>query len=184
MRSSPALDTLNKWLGYLVGLLAFLGSAAVVFLTLVTVVAVFWRYVLNDPIFGIEDLSTMGLTVAVAGAIAYGASRGSHISVNVLTYFVGRSVTPLHRYRGQGVLGVGIIGFCAYALAVKGQLRHQMRRVHRQSLQSSTSPSTTCWRWPWRLMRCCSWSSSGRDCSTSAKPPTPMRSMTRTGRAA
>ena len=47
MSSLRALEGADRWLGRLVGLLAFLGSAAVIFLTVVTVVAVFWRYFLN-----------------------------------------------------------------------------------------------------------------------------------------
>ncbi len=41
-----------------------------VFLVGLTVVSVFWRYLLNDPIFGITDLSRMSLAVIVAGALA------------------------------------------------------------------------------------------------------------------
>jgi len=42
----------------------------------VTVAEVFWRYALHDSLLWIEDLSTMSLTVVVAGAIAYGAGEG------------------------------------------------------------------------------------------------------------
>ena len=101
------------------GLLAVVGSAAVIVLVAVTVVAVFWRYIHNDPIFGIEDLSTMALTVVVAGSIAYGATRGAHVNVNVIGYVAGRAVT---RWTDVAVrlLGIATIGFAAYALAVKG----------------------------------------------------------------
>ena len=118
-RAATFTETADKWLGRLAGLFAVFGAAAVVILVVVTVVAVFWRYVLNDPIFGIEDLSTMALTVVVAGAIAYGATRGAHVSVNVISYFVGRSVT---RWTDLAVrlLGTATMGFAAYALAVKG----------------------------------------------------------------
>ncbi len=119
MKLIPALNALDRLLGLLVGLLAVLGSAAVLFLAAVTVVAVFWRYILNDPIFGIEDLSSMGLAVVVAGAIAYGATRGAHVSVNVLTYFVGRPVTRFTDAFTR-LLGAAAVGFAAYALAVKG----------------------------------------------------------------
>ena len=119
MRLTPALDVLERAHGFVTGLMALTGAMAVVFLTAVTVVAVFWRYILNDPIFGIEDLSAMGLTVAVAGAIAYGATRGAHVSVNVLNYFAGRRAT---RFTDALVrlLGAGVIAFTSYALAIKG----------------------------------------------------------------
>ena len=47
------------------------GGAGVALAVLVgfTVVAVFWRYALNDPIFGVEDVSTMALTIVVSAAI-------------------------------------------------------------------------------------------------------------------
>jgi TRAP-type C4-dicarboxylate transport system permease small subunit len=117
--SLGALDGMDRWVGRLVGLLAFVGAGAIIFLTLVTVVAVFWRYVLNDPIFGIEDLSAMGLSVVVAGSIAYGATRGAHISVNVLGYFAGRRLTRWTDAITRA-LSVAVVGLAAYALAFKG----------------------------------------------------------------
>ena len=35
-----------------------------------------WRYILNDPLFGITDISRMSLAVIVMGALAYGGRRG------------------------------------------------------------------------------------------------------------
>ena len=49
------------------------GGLALTVLAGLTVVAVFRRYALNDPIFGVEDLSAMTLTIVVA-AVA-GAAR-------------------------------------------------------------------------------------------------------------
>ena len=69
MSDLPApLGTVERGLHWIAGLFALAGGLALGVLGAVTGVSVFWRYVLNDPIFGIEDVSTMALTVVVAGA--------------------------------------------------------------------------------------------------------------------
>lgn len=73
--------------------LAFVGSIGIVGLVVVTVVAVVFRYVIGDPIFGIDEVSTMVLPVAVAGSIIYGARIGAHVHVDVLSMFASRRVT-------------------------------------------------------------------------------------------
>ena len=55
-----------KWLDRVAAFLAFIGGTTVVVLVALTVVSVFWRYVLSDPIFGITDLSRMVLAVIIA----------------------------------------------------------------------------------------------------------------------
>ncbi len=52
------------------------GGLALTVLAGLTVVAMFRRYALNDPIFGAEDLSAMTLTI-VAAAVAGAARPGS-----------------------------------------------------------------------------------------------------------
>jgi len=73
--------------------LAIVGAMAAVGLVVVTVVAVVFRYVFGNPIFGIGDISTMLLSVVVAGSIIYGAKIGAHIQVDVLNMVGGRKVT-------------------------------------------------------------------------------------------
>ena len=53
------------------------GGIAAAGLVIVTVVAVFSRYILGDPIFGIDDVSTMLLSAVVSGSILYGAKVGA-----------------------------------------------------------------------------------------------------------
>ena len=67
------LHQIDRQLGRLAGLFAVVGSLGIVILLGVTVVAVFWRYMLNAPIFGIEDISIVTLTLVAAGSVAYGA---------------------------------------------------------------------------------------------------------------
>jgi len=95
------------------------GGIALAVLLGVTVAEVFWRYVMNDPLLWIEDISTMSLTVVVAGAIAYGAGEGSHVCVNLIVRFAGRSVTRITDAVAR-LLGVGVTATAAYALFAHG----------------------------------------------------------------
>lgn len=117
--SSGLLTKADRGLGFLSGLLAFVGAVFLTLLVAVTVVAVFARYFLNDPIFGIEDVSSMILTVVVAAAVAYGARHGAHVSVNVLSLFAGRRITRVTDVLTR-VFGVLVVGGAAYALFTKG----------------------------------------------------------------
>ncbi|MDJ0631495.1 MAG: TRAP transporter small permease subunit [Rhodobacter sp.] len=112
------LATLDEQLGRLAGLFALAGAAGILVLLGVTVVAVFWRYVLNAPIFGIEDVSIVTLTVVAAGSVAYGGSKGAHVSINLLTYFWGRRVTRLtDAVMRFAVAAIALLA--AYALVTK-----------------------------------------------------------------
>ncbi len=84
---------IEKLLGYLAIALAVIGSLGIAALMMVTIIAVIWRYLLRNPIFGIGDLSVLILTIVAAGAVAYGTGTGAHVSVNVLNRFFGRAVT-------------------------------------------------------------------------------------------
>lgn len=107
------------WIDRVSGVLAVAGGAATVFLVVLTVVAVFFRYVLNNPIFGVDDLSQVALSVVVAGSIAYGARAGAHVHVDILGMVGGRKVT---RYTDVFVRAVGalIVGLAAYGLIDQG----------------------------------------------------------------
>ena len=73
---------------------------------------------LNAPIFGIEDLSIVTLTVVAAGSVAYGGRKGAHVSINLLSYVGGRGLTrvtdPLMRL---AVAAISLLA--AYALVTK-----------------------------------------------------------------
>lgn len=118
-RAPAAGSGAGRALGLLAGAMGVLGGLALYALMGVTLVSVIWRYLLRDPIFGIEDLSTMALTVFVAGAVAWGAWRGAHVSVNVISRLAGRRVTRATDALAR-LLGLCIVGFAAWGLAVKG----------------------------------------------------------------
>lgn len=112
------LDRADAFLARLAQLFAFAGSAGIIVLLGVTVVAVFWRYMLNTPIFGIEDISIVTLTVVAAGSVAYGCREGSHVSINLLSRFLGRRGTRVTDTVMR--LGVAAVAFlAAYALMAK-----------------------------------------------------------------
>lgn len=114
-----ALIWAEKQLGHLAGLLAVVGGISIVALMAITMVGVFWRYVFNDPIFGIEDVSTMALSIVVAASVAYGAHHQSHVSVNIITIVAGRKVTRVTDVVARA-MGVAMLGIAAYALFTKG----------------------------------------------------------------
>ena len=87
------LDWLDKQLSRLASVIAFIGAVAIIALMIITLVAVFWRYIVNDPIYGISDLSVLTLSVVAATSVFFGARHNSHVSVNVMSYFFGRKVT-------------------------------------------------------------------------------------------
>ena len=103
----------------LTGAPAFLGGVALAVLLGITVAEVFWRYVLNDSLLWIEDVSTMSLAVVVAAAIAHGAREGSHVCVNLIGRFTGRRVTRITDAVAR-LLGVAVTATAAYALFVHG----------------------------------------------------------------
>lgn len=108
----------DEQLGRIAGLFAIAGAIGVSLLMIIILIAVFWRYVLNDPLFGIDDVSVLVLAVVAACAVAYGARNDSHVSVNIIKRFFGRSTT---RYTDaiMRILALGITGLAAYALATK-----------------------------------------------------------------
>ena len=99
--------------------IAFAGNIAMVGLVVVTGVAVFFRYIVRDPIFGIYDISEMVLLVTVACSLAYGGRRGAHVAVDILGMFGGRRITRWTDVVVR-VLGVGIVAITVYALIVQG----------------------------------------------------------------
>ena len=108
----------DRQLERLARLFAVIGGAAVFVLMGVTVAAVIWRYFLNRPIFGIEDLSVLALIIVAGASVAFGDRRDAHISVDVISYFLGEKA---RRFTNLAMrLAVFLItGLASYALAVK-----------------------------------------------------------------
>ena len=113
------LQRVDRFLGLVARALAALGGVAVAVLVVVTVVSVFWRYILHRPIFGVEDISSMALAVAVAGAVAWGSRQGSNVSVDVISFFAGRRTTRVTDLIAR-ILGAGVVALAAWALYKSG----------------------------------------------------------------
>ncbi|MBS28943.1 MAG: hypothetical protein CL566_08495 [Alphaproteobacteria bacterium] len=115
---NKVLHWADEQLGRLAGLFAVLGAIGVCVLMANILIAVFWRYALNDPIFGIDDISVLVLAVVAACSVAYGARNNSHVAVDVITKFFGRSAT---RYTDavMRLMALSITGLAAYALWTK-----------------------------------------------------------------
>ena len=112
------LHQIDRQLGRLAGLFAVAGSLGIVILLGVTVVAVFWRYMLNAPIFGIEDISIVTLTLVAAGSVAYGARHGAHVAINLISGLFGRRILRVT----DAIMRALVAAICllsAYALVIK-----------------------------------------------------------------
>ena len=98
---------------------AYIGSFTMASLVGITGVAVVFRYIINDPIFGIYDISEMVLLTTVACSFAYGGREGAHVAVDILNLVGGRRVTRWTDVLVR-LLGIGITTVTVYALLVQG----------------------------------------------------------------
>jgi len=67
----------------------YAGGAALIGLSLITVVAVIFRYIFNSPIFGADDFNQMFLMATVAFGVAYSGRKGGQVVVEILTVVSG-----------------------------------------------------------------------------------------------
>ena len=98
---------------------AVAGGIALLVMVATVVVAVVARYMLNEPIFGAADISTMALVVVVASAIVYGAWDNAHVAVDAID-----SIAPKRATRATDVvarlLGAATAAMVAFALFRQG----------------------------------------------------------------
>ena len=102
-------------------LAAGVGAVALGALITITMVGVVWRYVLRDPIFGLEDLASLSLAVVVAAGVAFAAVERAHIAVDNFSVWlnrgiIGRALTALAAGLTSGICVVAIL-----ALHLKAQ---------------------------------------------------------------
>ena len=112
-------DRLERVLKRVAGIFAIIAGIALVGLCGLTVVSVFYRYALRNPIHGVEDLSTMALAVLVAGSIAWAASVQGHVAVNILPAVMGRAASRFTDLFAR-LLTAAMLLIAAWALVVKG----------------------------------------------------------------
>jgi TRAP-type C4-dicarboxylate transport system permease small subunit len=116
--AARGLHIVSRLLDATTWLFALIGGIAVFLLAMVTIVAVAWRYLLNDPIFGVEDISVALLIVVAAASVAVGARTGSHVSVDIASKLIGSRTRAVLEVVTR-ILTVGIIGLASYALVEK-----------------------------------------------------------------
>ena len=112
------LDWIDKQLGRLTGLFAIVGSLGVLALMVIIMVAVIWRYGINNPIFGIGDLSVMVLSVVAASSVIFGARNNAHVSIDIISRFFGWKVVRFTDALMR-LLTIGILATACYALITK-----------------------------------------------------------------
>jgi len=123
--SDPAPTTVATMPGQRIGSLALVwfGGAALLFLVGLTVVGVGFRYVLGNPIFGIEDIAKMTLAIVTASGVALAALSRAHIAVDLFVSLfppgIRRAVSII-----VGTVGMAVCLYTAYALINKGTCGH------------------------------------------------------------
>ena len=114
----PFIQRCDDIIARLAGGLAVIGGLGIVALICTIAVSVFWRYVLNNPIFGINDIATLTLILVAGAAVAYGARNGAHVSVDVISQFMGPKLSRLTDAL-MHLATFAIIALACYALFVK-----------------------------------------------------------------
>lgn len=99
---------------------AAISGLALLILCAVTVISVFFRYALVQPLHGTEDVSTMALTVVVAGAVVWAATTSGHIAVNVWPKAASGSLTRSADTLARAI-SAALAALAAYGLAVQGR---------------------------------------------------------------
>ncbi|WP_342076826.1 TRAP transporter small permease [Yoonia sp. SS1-5] len=66
------------------GVIAVIGSIGLLGLVFLTVADVVWRYALNDPIFGLIDVSMMVSSAVVACSVTWAALKKAHVTIELI----------------------------------------------------------------------------------------------------
>ena len=106
---------------------AVAGGVALVVMVATVVVAVVSRYLLNEPIFGAEDISAMALVVVVASAIVYGAWDNAHVAVDAIDSIAPKRATRVTDVVAR-LLGRGNGGDGGLSLVSARRMRSSLRR--------------------------------------------------------
>ena len=76
---------------------ALVGGAVLFAVMALVSVSVFFRYVLNEPILGDQELVEIGMSLVVMMAMPFATLKGAHIRVDILDERIG----PLGRFLGD-----------------------------------------------------------------------------------
>ena len=102
-----------------------IGVTVLVLMVLLTVAEVFSRRVLNTPISGALELTSLGLVLFVFLTLAYCAVKGGHIALDILvTRFPKRVQASV--YALMHILTAGIMGVASWQLWVQAMRVQRM----------------------------------------------------------
>lgn len=82
-------DTAWLWAERLLKGVALLGGLVLLAVMALVSLAVYYRYVLNEPILGDNELVQIGMSLVVMMAMPYAALKGAHIRVDFLDQAMG-----------------------------------------------------------------------------------------------
>ena len=77
--------------GRLLRVVAYVGGFVLFVIMLLVSTTVFYRYVLNQPILGDQELVEIGMSLVVMMAMPYAAMAGAHIRVDILDEAIGKA---------------------------------------------------------------------------------------------
>jgi len=103
----------------------YCGGIVLAALMTVIIVDVTGRYLLNWPLFGALDLSTVLLVLAVACAIGYGGRTGAHVTADMVSTLVG---PRFEFYSGVAVkiAATAIVSVWSWRLFVTGNVAKRL----------------------------------------------------------
>lgn len=114
------LAQLRTWADRLISLSASIGALGLLVEVVVILIDVLGRF-FGNPLYGSQDMITMGMTVLVFGGMAMCDREGGHIAVDI---FERRYPNWLNRMIdiGAALLGALIFGFVAWAIIDSAKL--------------------------------------------------------------
>jgi TRAP-type C4-dicarboxylate transport system permease small subunit len=103
----------------------YCGGVVLAALMTVIIIDVTGRYLLNWPLFGALDLSTVLLVLAVACAIGYGGRTGAHVTADMVSTLVG---PRFELYSGIAIkiAATAIVSVWSWRLFVTGNVARRL----------------------------------------------------------
>ena len=103
----------------------YCGGIVLTALMIVIIVDVTGRYLLNWPLFGALDLSTVLLVLVVACAIGYGGRTGAHVTADMVSTLVG---PRFEFYSGVAIkiAATAIVSVWSWRLFVTGNVARRL----------------------------------------------------------
>jgi TRAP-type C4-dicarboxylate transport system permease small subunit len=103
----------------------YCGGVVLATLMAVIIIDVTGRYLLNWPLFGALDLSTVLLVLVVACAIGYGGRTGAHVTADMVSTLVG---PRFEFYSGVAVKigAIAIVSVWSWRLFVTGNVARRL----------------------------------------------------------